>query len=390
MGTFSSTVKSDVVGDTRAGEVHQCRLSVPQAKAAFMASQSGGGGSPEDALLDFDELLEAVARCGVDKYRAVKPMSAAQGVSGFVANLVGEKSEDQVISEITYIHAARFDASKVSAVAGQSEEELAEWRRVWGVLALEGIHAFPLWEKEVHDLLQPKFGELRSIFKAYACGTISADAGANDEMDMEEFNDFAIECTGLITKDYGFNVMANQFAKSDGLSSKDKVLDLAEFIALLVRISFYRANPSFGLLAKDAQSAAKLAEHAVELVTLPGCLEAMLLQHVLPHARRDNLHLFKTSTLLEADVQAALEEARSDLHTLYEKVKGGRPRLMLAEWQKLLQKQLLFGEFSISQHTCRLTQSQSKANFIASAADPVAGHSEEATRALTRTPDPSP
>ena len=24
--------------------------------------------------------------------------------------------------------------------------------------------------------------------------------GANDEMDMEEFNDFAIECTGLITK----------------------------------------------------------------------------------------------------------------------------------------------------------------------------------------------
>ena len=116
----------------------------------------------------------------------------------------------------------------------------------------------------------------------------------------------------------------------------------------------------------------------------------MLLQHVLPHARRDNLHLFKTSTLLEADVQAALEEARSDLHTLYEKVKGGRPRLMLAEWQKLLQKQLLFGEFSISQHTCRLTQSQSKANFIASAADPVAGHSEEATRALTLTPDPSP
>ena len=34
------------------------------------------------------------------------------------------------------------------------------------------------------------------------------------------------------------------------LSSKDKVLDLTEFVALLVRISFYRANPAFGLLAK--------------------------------------------------------------------------------------------------------------------------------------------
>ena len=31
-------------------------------------------------------------------------MSAAQGVTGFVANLVGEKSEDQVSSDITYIH----------------------------------------------------------------------------------------------------------------------------------------------------------------------------------------------------------------------------------------------------------------------------------------------
>jgi len=293
VGSFSSTVKSDVVGDTRAGAVHQCRLSVPQAKAAFMASQSGdgGGGGPEATLLDFDELLEAVARCGVDKYRAVKPMSAAQGVTGFVANLVGEKSEDQVISDITYIHASRFDASKNAAVAGQSAEELAEWRKVWGVLALEGIHGFPLWEKEVHDLLQPRFSELQSIFRAYACGTISADAGANDVMDMEEFNDFAIECVGLITKEYGFNVMANQFSKSDGLSSKDKVLDLTEFVALLVRISFYRANPAFGLLAKDAQSASKLAEHAVQLVTLPGCLEALLLQHVMPHARRDNLHL---------------------------------------------------------------------------------------------------
>ena len=42
-------------------------------------------------------------------------------------------------------------------------------------------------------------------------------------------------------------------------------------------------------------------------------------------------------------VQAALAEARPELATLYQKVKGGRPMLMLGEWQKLLQKQLLFG-----------------------------------------------
>ena len=42
----------------------------------------------------------------------------------------------QVISDITYIHAARFDASKSSAVAGQSAEELGEWRRAWATLPL--------------------------------------------------------------------------------------------------------------------------------------------------------------------------------------------------------------------------------------------------------------
>ena len=120
-------------------------------------------------------------------------------------------------------------------MAGQSADELAEWRRVWGVLALEGLHGFPLWEKEVHDLLQPRFSELRSIFRAYACGTISAAAGANDEMDMEEFNDFAIECTGLITKEYGFNVMANQFSKSDGLSSKVSRVGVGVGVGVLTR-----------------------------------------------------------------------------------------------------------------------------------------------------------
>ena len=68
VGSFTSTTRSDVVGDTRAGTVHQCRLSIPQAKAAFMASQKqAGGAGPEATLLGFDELLECVARCGVDK-----------------------------------------------------------------------------------------------------------------------------------------------------------------------------------------------------------------------------------------------------------------------------------------------------------------------------------
>ena len=56
----------------------------------------------------------------------------------------------------------------------------------------------------------------------------------------------------------------------------DAELVLYEFIAMLVRISFQRANPTFGNFGDKA-----------ELVPLPGCLEAMLDQFVLPNARRD-------------------------------------------------------------------------------------------------------
>ena len=132
-------------------------------------------------------------------------MSAAQGVAGFVANLVGEKSEEEVIGDVTHIHAARYDAGTSAALTGQPAEAHAEWSRAWAVLGLEGLHGFPLWEEEVHDLLQQHFGELQSVFRAYACGTLSADAGTNDQMDLDEFNDFALECV-LPTKEYGFNV----------------------------------------------------------------------------------------------------------------------------------------------------------------------------------------
>ena len=52
----------------------------------------------------------------------------------------------------------------------------------------------------MHDCLQPQFAELQSIFRAYACGTIAAGAAGASQMDMEEFNDFAVECA-LPTKE---------------------------------------------------------------------------------------------------------------------------------------------------------------------------------------------
>jgi len=48
-----------------------------------------------------EELQECVARCGVDKYKLVAPMSKAQAVNGFIQNLFGKANEEEVIYRCT-------------------------------------------------------------------------------------------------------------------------------------------------------------------------------------------------------------------------------------------------------------------------------------------------
>ena len=230
-GTFISTQQSDVTADERAGAELKCRLSVPQAKAAFAAVGQG----PET---DFDGFAEAVARCGVDKYRGIKALAAKPeaSVSGFVQNLLGEASEEDVVSAATYIKAHRFDASKAAPLGGQSAEAFAEWRALWGQLQLSAMPGFPLWEKEVHDALQAESAALLSIFAAYAAGSVG---GGAREMDMDEFKDFAIDCK-LPTKEYGLDMLGNEFTRADGAGAGDKVLEAHEFLQMLVHVAYQR------------------------------------------------------------------------------------------------------------------------------------------------------
>ena len=73
---------------------HKCRLTVSQAKAAFIATAA----DPQAGLTE-EELLECVARCGVDKYRGVAPMPVAVAVRGFISNLLGRANEEEVLKQ---------------------------------------------------------------------------------------------------------------------------------------------------------------------------------------------------------------------------------------------------------------------------------------------------
>ena len=87
---------------------HTLSLSLPQAKFAFLNSQSvdqiGAGVASDNSdstTLDWDEFLECVARCGVDKYKRVKEMTPADAVKALMQNMLGEAEEEEVVVSTT-------------------------------------------------------------------------------------------------------------------------------------------------------------------------------------------------------------------------------------------------------------------------------------------------
>ena len=136
--------------------------------SAFVNSQKETGGALEDTTLDFDELLECIARCGVDKYRAVEQIKTGEKVSAMIANILGDLNEEQVITAATYITAERFTPA-AAPPKGVTPDAHREWLMTWEMLQLALLPGFPLWEKDVHDALQARFrlasSELNSLLR---------------------------------------------------------------------------------------------------------------------------------------------------------------------------------------------------------------------------------
>jgi len=348
-----------VVDDERGGEMLRCRLSLPQAKAAFVLAQREKGEEGADITLDFDELQECIARCGVDKYRAIKEMTAAVAIKAMIRNLLGEMDEVAAITEATYIRAERFDAAAMAtALAGQGAEDHALWLSTWKSVNVSEMPGFPLWEKEVHDLMQRNFSAVTSIFRAYAAGSID---GGNTDMDMDEFHDFVIE-TDLPTKRYPFNAMTAAFSKANE-GTDDSVLELNEFVTMLIRISFYRANPDWGLKGTPDDD-----------VPFPACLQRMLDELVLPSARRaEDAAKFRSDTLPLPEVQDVLTKRRAQLLEWWEMKSGGKELIDLKMWLGELSSKFLFNDINVGGFRCRFSEPLAKAGFIECVSRPQAG-----------------
>ena len=383
------TVKreSDITGDERCKQAFTCRLSILEAKYAFLNSQSleqmrATEAADDDAMatLDFDEFKESLARMADAKYGEIAKIPPEAGLRGLLDNLFGRASDEAIIRDATYIYASRYDWADSRPLPGQSLSLHRKWRDCWQNVEIADLHHFPLWEKGVHDVIQPVFGELQKIFAHYAKGVTGGETAEDAvEMTMTEFKKL-VNDVGLETRDLKFDVMQNMFKKAnavnsnkahfqrksemtqgdlkgeDGAGSKVKVLEersrnatkraakqrddevdqevvLYEFIELLIRISFWRANPYHGI-----------HKLATSLYPLPDCLQFMLHEVVLPNAARDDTEAFREKLRADPHLQAALRAAEPSLrpwfnvHTQSMYLREKKRLLQFQEWQTLLKK----------------------------------------------------
>merc|ERR1719440_1803695 len=227
VGNWQIYQDSEITGDERCRNIFKVSLSLPQAKFAFINSQSldqmtVGQAKDTDAMttLEFDEFKECIARCALEKYKPIKQMSNAVMITSFCKNLLGEDNTEECLNTATLIKAERYNWKRYSqTLPGQSLKEHKKWLEVWQRLELTDMYYFPLWEKGVHDILQKHFAELSLIFLAYCRSLLGSDSAEDAmEMEMSEFKDFVDEC-GLETKAINFDLMTNNFIKANATNS---------------------------------------------------------------------------------------------------------------------------------------------------------------------------
>ena len=281
-------------------EVHTS-LSALDVKGAFVACQGAEHGEEGAPTIDFEAFLVCLALCGHVKYEEVEQMSLAQRVAGIIANFLGEKDEQQVLTEVLAPRVERLSTAGVVALPGMDAAVHALFMRVWAKMDLGQLYGFPLWEKAVFMLLHRSFPELHSIFVTYSKRDDSGSATALETMQQTELVDLALDC-GLATAAFPMARVQLVFARADLVDAgkagdHGMALDFHEFLEAVVQLSFSRANPQCGEAGHENDAPAH---------PLPGCLEQMLHKNLMPIATRERLWTWREAVLHEATVQVVL------------------------------------------------------------------------------------
>ena len=303
-------------------------------------------------------LVRAIAACADKKLEGVSDsLPLAWRVRAAVQTLVGEMQLSAAVSEaIASAPQIKTSSASIEEIeAAQQQAIKKSWRMCWKLMIFKDLVGYPLWETQLHDVLQGAFPELHSIFTYYCGSSIagSASIASATRIGVMEFLQFAKE-TEICTKEYKVEDLTRQFyvantqatmassssadrnkmpkkgagkggvkkaagAKAVGgkksppkkggkgkeepkQAEVDQQLTLYEFVNCVVRIAFWRANPQWGSKYNKR-----------ELTPVPESVTLLLEEIVLPRAKRDMSGEFKKVLAADMGTQNVLAEYKEKL-----------------------------------------------------------------------------
>ena len=295
--------------------------------------------------INFEEYLNAVALCGHIKYAEVQGSTMADRVRGAYDNLLGKRTEKEVISDVIYPPPPRTKvADTAGPLGGQADEQhqlfVSTWKEAMKACLVIDVIGFPVWEEAIFLLLQPIFDELQSIFSHYAQsiagGSLQKTTLLTVTLQDNELISFCRD-SGLINEQFSnarvqslFKDVSNAFAatksfgetagagQGGGSGVYSEGIHMPGFLVLLLMIALNRANPKLGRVGEAG-------EQAVD-EPLPGCLEAMLQKNILKKAKRNKMSLLK-GELLAADPKAIFGSYRGTLKREFEQACKKREKM---------------------------------------------------------------
>jgi len=331
-------------------------LSSLDIKGAFVAAQDvdvaagaqgtfkqGENKKSSDALtmgnanhqIGYEEWINALALCGHIKYAETKGSTMADRVLGIIDNLLGVRSEREVITGVLYPPPPRTTIADTSGpLPGQPAEQhqlfVASWKEAMRACLEVDVIGFPVWEEEVFKIIQENYAELSAIFSHYAQSIAGGSLQKTTLLTVTlQDNELASFCrdAGLITEQFSiarvqslFKDTANAFqatkafggtstaGQGGGSGVYSEGIHLPGFIVLLLLMALNRANPKLGRVGETGESAVD--------TPIPDCFRSMLEKNVLKKAKRNKMSTLK-SELLSAEPKSLFAPARGALEKAF-------------------------------------------------------------------------
>ena len=376
---------TDAVG---IASTYKSSLTALQARHALLNAQD-----PLDIALgklqyEPSHILEALARAGDKKYATIMQMTNVARIRGMFANVLDESTELQIIEEAMGKKVAGQDDAAYDEFL--KEQTKKNWLACWTSLTFKDMYGYPLWETQLHDVLQEAFPELQSIF-LYYCGSSIAGTDTVDsatKLGLMEVLQLAKDCD-ICNSNLPVDQLSRHFCSSNALAAiansgsadrhkmpgsppasarntqrtsrgaktnrtggkstsrggktsraktaraatvTDDQLNLYEFLNFVVRIAFWRCNPQWG---------SKYNTH--DLTPVPEATTILLEVCILPNARRDTSGDFRRVLKADQATQAVLlensERLRAWLVPILRKerrIDNPNPQMTYRMWSELM------------------------------------------------------